>query len=128
MAHGAWGLLDRRPDLPRRQLPAPAPAAGRPADRVLAGGQPGTLSGRPVLVLPDPAGNPLARRCGARAAADPPGLRVRERRLPLPGCRAMGRAPPRFPAAGRRSAGPGRRERRRQDHAGEAAGAAVRTG
>ena len=45
VAHGARRLFDRRPDLPRRQLPAPAPAAGRPADRLLAGRQPGAVSG-----------------------------------------------------------------------------------
>ena len=53
-------------------------------------------------------------------------LRVRERRLPLSRRRTLGRAPPRFRTACRRSAGAGRRERRRQDHPGETAGAAVR--
>ena len=54
------------------------------------------------------------------------GLRVRGRGLPLPGRRALGGAQPLVHPAGRRSAGPGGRERRRQDHAGEAAGPTVR--
>jgi ATP-binding cassette subfamily B protein len=69
----------------------PAPTAGRPADRLLAGGQPGVVPGRSVLVLRDPAGDPLAPRCGADTAADHAGLRVRERRLPLSRCRGAGR-------------------------------------
>ncbi len=51
---------------------------------------------------------------------DPRGLRLRRCRLPLSRRRALGGAQSLLHAPRRRGAGTGRRERRRQDHAGEA--------
>ena len=128
LAHAAPRVHDRRPHVSRRLVPPPAHAAREPADGVLAGRGPGALPRRSVLVLRDPAGNRVAARRAAVSVADPRGLRVRGRRLPLSGRRALGGASPRFHAACRRSARAGRRERRRQDDAGEAAGAPLRSG
>jgi ATP-binding cassette, subfamily B, bacterial len=52
-------------------------------------------------------------------------LRVRECRLHLSRCRTLGGAPSVLYAEGRRGRGAGRRERCRQDHAGEAVDAAL---
>ena len=81
------------------------------------------------LVLRDRAGDPFASPTPLPVPQpDRARLRVRERRLPLSRCRALGAARPGLRTARRRSAGAGRRERRRQDHAGETAGAPVRPG
>ncbi len=98
LAHHPRRLQHWRPDLPGRQLPAPAAIAGRAADWLLLQvRRAGAAPGRPVLVLRDRAGNRLAPRRGTGAAADQSGLRVRERRLPLSRSRAVGGAAPGFP-------------------------------
>ena len=55
-------VLDRRPRLPGRRLPAPARPDRGAAARLLADRLPGAVSRRPVLVLRRRAGHPLARR------------------------------------------------------------------
>ena len=69
LAHAGRRILDRRPDLPRRLVPAPAHPAGGAAGGLLDHGEPGALSRRPVLLLRGRAGNPLAarRRCPFRS-------------------------------------------------------------
>ena len=60
--------------------------------------------------------------------ADPRGHRLRGCRLPLSRHRALGGARPLLHAEGRRGAGAGRRERRRQDHHRQAPDPALRPG
>jgi len=62
------------------------------------------------------------------SAPDPRGLRLRGCRLHLSRRRALGGPPFELHPRGRRSGGAGRRERRRQDHAGQAVDPALRSG
>jgi ATP-binding cassette, subfamily B, bacterial len=119
--HAERRVHDRRPHLPRGIVPATAQPARGPAHRVLADGGAGAVPGRPLLVLRDRAGDPLGGSGARRSRTDPRGLRVRERRIPLPGRRALGRAPPQLHVAGGRGARARRRERCGQDDAGQAA-------
>ena len=73
----------------------------------------GALSQRSVLVLRCRARDTVAEERAAVPAADPRGLRVRERRLHLSGCRTVGGAPSELRIEGRRSPCAGRRKRRR---------------
>ena len=93
---------------------------------LLLDGGPGALSQRSLLLLRDEAGDPVAGQPTAVPPADPRGLRVRGCRLHLSRRRALGGAPSQLHPQGGRGGGAGGRERRRQDHAGEAADAALR--
>ncbi len=119
---------DRRADVPGGLLPAesrpdPARAALDVADL-----RAEPLPGGPVHLLRDAAQHRLARRGPAGAQSDPRGVRVPRRRVPLPGERRVGGAAPDLPARRGRAAGAGGRERRGEDDADQAAGAAVRSG
>ena len=69
-----------------------------------------------------------AAQPAAVSRPDTAGLRLRERRIPLPGCGALGRARVDLRASRRRDPRAGGRERRRQDDAGEAPGPPLRSG
>ena len=84
------------------------------------------LSRRPVQLPRTGAAHPPDARRAAGAPSDPAGLHLRERGLPLPGRGALGGARPRLHARAGRAARAGGRERRGQDHAGEAPGPALR--
>ena len=128
VANAASRFHDRRSDLPRRFVPPAAHLAREPADGLFADRRAGAVSRRSVLVLRDPAGDRVSARRATVSGADPQGLRVRGCRIPLSRRRALGGAPPELHAAGWRGAGAGRRERRRQDDAGEADRAPLRSG
>ena len=106
-AYLAWRTLTgrvhhRRPHLPRRVVPPAAHAARGAADRLLADRGAGALPRRPVLVLRDRAGDPLAARIRARSRRrSRQGFTLRGRGLPLPGRRAVGGAAPELHAAAR---------------------------
>ncbi len=128
MAHAPRRLFHWRSHVSRGLLPTLAQPAGEPAHGILAGGGPGALPRRPVLVLRDPAGNRSAAESAAISCTDSGGLRVRERGVSLPRGRALGGAWIDIRAA--RGRGPGARggKRRRQDHPRQAAGTALRSG
>ena len=128
VAHAARRLHDRRPDVPVRIVPPAAEPARGAAHRLLAGGGPGPLPRRPLLVLRDPARDRLAPGPAAGAGAHPGRVHVRGRGLPLPGGGALGGAPPDLHAARGRGARARGRKRRRQDDAGQAARAPLRPG
>src|SRR5690606_23003661 len=106
VAHGGGGVLHRRPDLRRGLVPTAARAARGVAERILAGGGAGAVSRRPLLFLRDPADDRLAAQRAPLSVADPRGLHLRRRRLPLPQRRALGGAAPELHTARRRGAGP----------------------
>ncbi len=82
----------------------------------------------PLLLLRHETGDPVAKEPAALPASDPRGLRLRRCRIHLSRRRALGGAAPQLHAQGRRGGGAGGRERRRQDHAGEAPDAPLRPG
>ena len=128
VAHAPRRFLHWRPHISRGLVPAPAHAAGKPASRVLAGRGAGTVLGRPVLVLRNHTGDRAAAQPAPVSRSHRGGLPVRERRLPLPRRRALGRARPDLRTACGRNARVSGRKRRRQDDAGQAAGTTLRSG
>ena len=108
-------------------LPPPAQPARGPADRFLAGRRPGALSRRPLLLLRPGAGDRLAagRRAvpGSRSAT---GFVFEDVGFRYPGAERWAVRHLSLHAARGRGAGAGGGERRRQDHAGQAPGAALR--
>ena len=128
MAHGARRIHHRRPDLPGRIVSPPAQFAGRFAERLFRRGRAGAVPRGPVFVLRDRTRNRLTEKPPSVSDADPTRIRFRGCRLPVSRRRSLGGAPSGFHPEGRRSAGAGRRERCRQDHVGEIAGAALRPG
>ena len=117
LAHACGRILGRRSYIPGGLVPAPAHSSRRAARQLLVHGEPGALSQRPVLLLRGRAGNPVAGKSASLPAADRPRLRVRRCWLHVSRCRALGGAQSQLHAQGGRSAGAGRRKRRRQDHA-----------
>ena len=117
----------RRPDLPRRLVPAPARAVRAAPDRRHPDRRPVALSRRPVLLLRHQADHRRAGRAQSRSrrrSARASSSRMSASAIPTP---SAGRcATCQLHAEGRRDAGAGRRERRRQDHHRQAADPALR--
>ena len=109
-------------------VPAPAHPARKPAHRLLAGRRAGALPGRPVLVLRDR--SPRSSRRRTRSPFPKPirkGFAFEDVGFRYPGAERWAVRHLTFDAARGRGAGAGGRERRRQDHPGEAARAPLRS-
>ena len=120
-------VLGRRPDIPRRLVPAPAQPARRPVasfSQVPARRSISTTCSRSSRCSRKSCRRKIPGRSRSRSPTD---SSSKTWDSCIPG-RSAGRCGAAVSAEGRRSGGPGRRKRRRQDDAGEAPGATLRSG